>query len=181
MCISHNHILVHLSCHSITKTTQGPFSNGSGCCIVVMVVHVCCKRLLSMFHLFFRMCVARVFYLDVVYVLHICCKCFYLVLACICNGFKCFFRCFFASVLDAFKCFIYFRMYVASVVLGCLKSRSGVASPSSPSVASPRCLLVFYCLASFSDYGGGAAGPVEEVHRGMAARTQVCTLPFFAT
>jgi hypothetical protein len=27
LCISHNHILVHLSCHSITKTKQGPFSN----------------------------------------------------------------------------------------------------------------------------------------------------------
>jgi hypothetical protein len=26
LCISHNHILVHLSCHSITKTKQGPFS-----------------------------------------------------------------------------------------------------------------------------------------------------------
>jgi hypothetical protein len=25
LCISHNHILVHLSCHSITKTKQGPF------------------------------------------------------------------------------------------------------------------------------------------------------------
>jgi hypothetical protein len=26
LCISHNHILVHLNCHSITKTKQGPFS-----------------------------------------------------------------------------------------------------------------------------------------------------------
>jgi hypothetical protein len=26
LCISHNHILVHLSCHSITKTKQGPFN-----------------------------------------------------------------------------------------------------------------------------------------------------------
>jgi hypothetical protein len=26
LCISHNHILVHLSCHSITKTKQGPFT-----------------------------------------------------------------------------------------------------------------------------------------------------------
>jgi hypothetical protein len=25
-CVSHNHILVHLSCHSITKTKQGPFN-----------------------------------------------------------------------------------------------------------------------------------------------------------
>jgi hypothetical protein len=26
MCISHKHILVHLGCHSITKTKQGPFT-----------------------------------------------------------------------------------------------------------------------------------------------------------
>ena len=30
LCISHKHILVHLSCHSITKTKQGPFREGSG-------------------------------------------------------------------------------------------------------------------------------------------------------
>jgi hypothetical protein len=47
---------------------------------VAMVVHVCCKCLFSMFHLFFHMYVVRVFYLDVAYVSHICCKCFIWVL-----------------------------------------------------------------------------------------------------
>jgi hypothetical protein len=55
----------------------------------------------------------QVFYLDFVY---------------ICNGFQVFFRCFFASVSEAyFKCFTCLRAYVASVVSGCFKSRSGVA------------------------------------------------------
>jgi hypothetical protein len=30
LCISHDHILVHLSCHSITKTKQGPFTLAQG-------------------------------------------------------------------------------------------------------------------------------------------------------
>jgi hypothetical protein len=38
-----------------------------------MVVHVCCKRLFPMFHLFFRR-MLQVFYLDVAYVSHIYCK-----------------------------------------------------------------------------------------------------------
>ena len=29
LCISHNHILVHLGCHLITKTKQGPFNVGT--------------------------------------------------------------------------------------------------------------------------------------------------------
>jgi hypothetical protein len=37
---------------------------------IAMVVHVCCKCLFPMFHVFFQT------YLDVVYVSHICCKCF---------------------------------------------------------------------------------------------------------
>jgi hypothetical protein len=75
-----------------------------------------------------------------------------------CNGFQVF-HVFFASVLDAcFDCFIYLQTYVASVVSRCFKRRSGVASPSSPSCASPWCLLAFCYLASFSDCGGGMVG-----------------------
>ena len=60
-----------------------------------------------------------------------------------CNGFKCFLGVF-ASVSDAcFKCFIYLQTYVTSVASECFKSRLGVASPSSPSAASPQCLLLF--------------------------------------
>jgi hypothetical protein len=75
-----------------------------------------------------------------------------------CNVFQVF-HVFFASVLDAcFDCFIYLQAYVASVVSGCFKRRSDVASPSSPSSASPWCLLTFCYLASFSDCGGGTVG-----------------------
>jgi hypothetical protein len=81
-------------------------------------------------------------YFDNAYVSHICCKCF---LCCVC--FTMVFKCF-LSVSDAsFKCFIYLQTYVASVASGCFKSRSGVASPSSHSIASPPCLLLLPTLA----------------------------------
>ena len=54
---------------------------------VAMVVHVCCKRLSPMFHLFFQAYVASVFYPDVAYVSHICCKCFIWMLRMFCNGY----------------------------------------------------------------------------------------------
>ena len=43
---------------------------------VAMVVHLCCKRLFPMFHLFLLDVCCECVYLDVVYVSHICCKCF---------------------------------------------------------------------------------------------------------
>jgi hypothetical protein len=43
---------------------------------VTMVIHLCCKRLSLMFHLFFQTYVASVFHLNVTYVSHISCKCF---------------------------------------------------------------------------------------------------------
>jgi hypothetical protein len=43
---------------------------------VAMVVHVCCKRLFPMFHLFFPDVCCKSVYLNVAYVLHICCKYF---------------------------------------------------------------------------------------------------------
>jgi hypothetical protein len=56
------------------------------------------------------------------------------------------FKCFsyvFASVSDAcFKTFICLQTYVANVTSECFKYRSGVASPSSLSTASPQCLLL---------------------------------------
>jgi hypothetical protein len=42
---------------------------------VAMVVHVCCKILFSMFHLFFQAYITSVF-IYVAYVSHKCCKCF---------------------------------------------------------------------------------------------------------
>jgi hypothetical protein len=41
----------------------------------------------------------------------------------------------------------YFQTYVASVVSECLKSRLSVASSSSPSAATPRCLLLLLASA----------------------------------
>jgi hypothetical protein len=42
---------------------------------VVMVVHLCCKCLFPMFHLFFPDACGKCVYLDVAYVSPICCKC----------------------------------------------------------------------------------------------------------
>ena len=84
---------------------------------VAMVVHLCCKLLFPMFYLFFKrmlqVCLSRcyvfthimqVFYLDVAYVY---------------NGFKCF-SCVFAGVSDTcLKCFICFQTYIAIVASGC--------------------------------------------------------------
>ena len=48
----------------------------------------------------------------------------------------------FAIISDAcFKCFICLWTYVASVASRCCQIRSSVASPSSLSAVSPRCLL----------------------------------------
>jgi hypothetical protein len=42
---------------------------------VAMVVHICCKRVFQMFHLFFKR-MLQVCLWDVAYVSHICYKCF---------------------------------------------------------------------------------------------------------
>jgi hypothetical protein len=79
-----------------------------------------------------------------------CCLCFthmftsvlFRCCVCICSGFKCFFRCFCKCFRCMFQVFICLQAYVASVSFECFKSRSGVASSSSPSAASPQCLLL---------------------------------------
>jgi hypothetical protein len=56
---------------------------------------------------------------DVAIVVHVCCKC-------LSQRFICFFNTYVVSVSDAYlKCFICFLLYVASVVSGCFKCRSG--------------------------------------------------------
>jgi hypothetical protein len=109
---------------------------------VAMVVHVYCKLLFPMFYYFFfihmlQVCLSgscicfthmlQMFYLDVAYVW---------------KGFKCFSGVFACASDACFKCFICLQTYVASVACRRFKSRSRVTSPSSPSVASPRCLLL---------------------------------------
>jgi hypothetical protein len=78
-------------------------------------------------------------YLDVAYVSHICCKYYIWTL----HMFLQRFQVVFASVLDAcFKYFICLQTNVGSVAPKYFKSRSGVASISSPSAATHRCLLL---------------------------------------
>jgi hypothetical protein len=68
------------------------------------------------------------FYIYVGSVLSGCCICFAM------GFFKCF-RFF-------LQCFICHQMYIANILSGCFKSRSGVASSSLSSAALPRCLLL---------------------------------------
>jgi hypothetical protein len=63
---------------------------------VAMVVHICCKGLLPMFHLCFLDVYSKCVYLDVAYVLHIHHMCFICITAYDCNVFK-----FFSSVSEA--------------------------------------------------------------------------------
>jgi hypothetical protein len=114
---------------------------------IAMVVHVCCKCMLTMFHLCFRMYVASVFYLNVAYFSYICCKCFIWILRMFCNGFECFSRCLFANISEAcFKYFICLQTYVVTVASQYFKSTSGVVSLSS----------LFYCLTLVSSPPPGA-------------------------
>jgi hypothetical protein len=80
------------------------------------------------------------FHTYIASVLSRCCVCFTMVLSV------------FASVLDVcFKCFVCLQTYVASVAYECFKSRSGVASLSSPFSALPRCLLLLPVPAGHSN------------------------------
>jgi hypothetical protein len=101
---------------------------------------VCCK------------CVYR----DVVYVSHIC-KYFYLDVAYVCNnymGFQVFLQVFQMHVLSVLSVFICMLQMLHLDVF-------------FPSTVSPQCLLlIFCCLASFSDHGGG----VTKVGGGAAPR-----------
>jgi hypothetical protein len=95
---------------------------------VAMVVHVCCKSLFQMFHLFFKrmlqVCLSRccicfthmlqVFYLDVAYVFQWLFKCFHV-----------FLQVFQTQASNV--SFIFRRLFV-NVSFRCFKNRSGVAA-----------------------------------------------------
>jgi hypothetical protein len=57
---------------------------------VAMVVHVCYKGLLPMFHLCFPNACCKYVYIDVAYVSHIRCMCFIWMLRMVAMVFKCF-------------------------------------------------------------------------------------------
>jgi hypothetical protein len=61
-----------------------------GVAYVAMVVYICCKGLLLIFHLSFRTYDAKCVYLNVAYVSHICCICFIWMLCIFAKGFECF-------------------------------------------------------------------------------------------
>jgi hypothetical protein len=63
---------------------------------VTMAVHVCCKRLFQMFHLFLDVC-CKCVYLDIAYVSHISCKCFMWMLHMFLMTFSSVLMCFFCK------------------------------------------------------------------------------------
>jgi hypothetical protein len=111
---------------------------------VAIAIHVCCKSLFNMFHLFqtyvatvlsgccksrFRCCI----YKHVASVYFKCFMCFIRMLqvfclnvAYVCNGYICVFK-FFLVFCKCFRrilqVFLLFRTYVASVLYGCCKNR----------------------------------------------------------
>jgi hypothetical protein len=127
-------------------------------------------------------------FIWILYMFHIyVCKCFIWMLRMLLQWFQVFSGVF-ASVSDAcFKCFICLQTYVASVASECFKSRSDVASPSSPFATSPRCLLLFLALAGHppppphlldADDVRGGAGPMwvhkNGMGKGLQARASGC-------
>jgi hypothetical protein len=99
---------------------------------VLSVSVFCCSKC---FHVASCKCV----YLNVAYVFTHMMQVFYLGVAYVYNGFKCF-SCVFIVVSDAcFKCFIYFQTYVAIVASGCFKLDRVLHLPSRLSSVSPWC------------------------------------------
>jgi len=93
------------------------------------------------------------FIFSVAYVSHIL-QVFYV--ACVCNGFQLFLQVFHTHILSVSSVF---RRMLQMFVSECFKSRSGFASPFSPSAASPWCLLSPSAALHFSQ-------PAEGVRRG---------------
>jgi hypothetical protein len=104
---------------------------------VAMVVHVCCKCLFPIFHLFFRymlqVCLFR-YCICFTYTLQV----FYLDVAYVCN---------------VFKCFICLLPYVTSVASRCFKSKCRVGS----GVAQTPCGVGRYARASIGCPGTSTA------------------------
>jgi hypothetical protein len=99
----------------------------------------------------------------------------------ICNGFSSIFKCFAKCFRCMLQVFQLFQTYVVNVSFGCFKSRSGVASLSSPFATLPWCLLLFsmlvMCSSGVGPHGGGWRGWGEslkwrEIRMGRACRTE---------
>jgi hypothetical protein len=106
-----------------------------------------------------------------VYVAYVC-RCFIWMLCMFLQWFQS--RCFSSVSYAYFKCFVYLKTYVTNVTSECFKSKLGVTSPSSPSGASPQCLLFFLAPAGHpppppylvdADDVQGDAGPTWDAKR----------------
>jgi hypothetical protein len=111
---------------------------------IAMVVHVCCKLL---FPYFFKRLLQVCLSWCYVCFTHMCASVLSRYCVCFCKDFKCFSGVFLSVSDTCFKCFICLQTYVVSFASECFESRSGVASPSSASVALPRYLLLLPALA----------------------------------
>jgi hypothetical protein len=118
---------------------------------VAMIVHVCCRCLFPMFHLFFQTYVASVFIWMSGYVLHICCKCFIWILHMSAIVFQVF-SCVSNVCFECFSCFVrmlqFFNLDVSKIDWGC-RAYCNVSHLPQPLAAAARVL----CME-----GSGAAG-----------------------
>ena len=101
---------------------------------VAIVVHVCCKLMFSMFHLFFSDVCCKCVYLNVAYVFKDMIQVFYLDIVYVYNGFKCF-----SNVSDTYLNISFvFRRILQLLCLNVLKLNRVLNLPSRISVVSPR-------------------------------------------
>jgi hypothetical protein len=100
---------------------------------VAIIIHVCCKGLLPMFHLCFLDTYCKCVYLNITYVSYI-------------RLFSSVFRCVFFQVFQKhIKCFVCLQTYDATIVFGCFRNRSGVTS----------LMIAFCCIVSMCPLGAG--------------------------
>jgi hypothetical protein len=88
---------------------------------------------------FFPDVCCKCIYLDVAYVFTYMLQVFYLNVVYVLQWFQVFLGVFASVSYACFKCFIVFRRMLQIVASVYFKTRSGIASPSSPSAISPRC------------------------------------------
>jgi hypothetical protein len=141
---------------------------------VAMVVHVCCKGLLPIFHLCFLDAYCKCVYLDVVYVSHICCMYFIWIFHMFAMVFKCFhvffqvFHKHVSSVLSAFRRMLQLQLLHLDV----LKADQVLHLSSSPSTTSYRCVLLALARHPYDAVPGsfriGGAAPFPSCHSGEA-------------
>jgi hypothetical protein len=142
---------------------------------VVMVIHVCCKCVFPMFHLFFRrtlqVCLSR-YYICFTHILQV----FYMDVAYVCNCFSCVFE----SVSDVcFECSSYFVRMLQMFHLDVLKVGRGCCACACCNVSHlPQPVLgcrawrgaaqqAWRGVGSREAWGSGAGGPRQCVQQAL--------------